>query len=285
MHHSTLTLALLCSACTMAHPGADDAARPRERDGGAGPEADAARPDAGADVARFDAGVVPGADASPAARPDAGPLGETTAPPRGTGVTCGRLTCEADVSYCRACRHSGPAGIVDVECLSRSPGARPFDDAFEHGCGFPIVYAECDGPEDCPTDEVCSFSGGEFGYARCLATDDRYPFACHDDSDCDPGVRCGEVDPLGYFSPLAEGLGWRPYICGGASAEASTFCDRYEVSCGYPQPEGFYTRQDCLTAHDGLTPAAQTCATSHLDHADGTGSHCAHAAAPDPCAP
>lgn len=207
------------------------------------------------------------------------------------GVACGASRCEAGTSFCMACPHYEPGGEgspPDAHCEPSAAEGWTFGGALdEHPCDFPGVFIECDGPEDCAEDEVCTFSGGEFGYGQCWPAGEAFgAVACHTDADCTDGSRCGEVDPLGYFSPSYDLLGWRPRACGGASAEATAFCDRVEEVCGLGEHVGFYARAGCLAHLDGLTVGQHECAFSHLEEAEaGDTMHCAHASDPAPCAP
>ncbi len=232
-----------------------------------------------------DAGVVdaiaPASDAGPPPRP---------AGPEGDGAGCGDTYCEPGTEFCLACERrdaEGGEGVRDAQCIPVEDPDNPFSTAFgEHGCGFPSVMAMCDGPEDCAEHEVCLFSGGEFGYAQCWAAEESWgPVACRSDDDCEAGERCGEIDPFGYFSPLYDVLGWRPYACGGASAAASTFCDRFEAICSL-DPATVYDRQSCLQRFDGYDEDGQTCAGHMLTEAEaGAAGRCEAAVGADPCSP
>ncbi len=205
------------------------------------------------------------------------------------GVPCGASTCEAAVSFWMVCQHWDPAGPPDAHCEPVSADGWAFGEAQrDHLCDFPGVFAQCDGPEDCTPDRpICTFSGGEWGYGQCWGEDEAFgAVACHTDADCGDGSRCGEVDPLGYFSPLFDTLGWRPRACGGASAEASAFCDRFEAACGLGEGSPFWARDACLGYLDGLSEDAHECAFTHLAEAEaGDTTHCEHAADPTPCDP
>jgi len=216
---------------------------------------------------------------------DAGP-GDAGGPT--PGVPCGASTCEAAVSFCMVCQHWDPPGPPDAHCEPVPAEGWVFTGRADHLCDFPGVFAQCDGPEDCTPDRpICTFSGGEWGYGQCWGEDEAFgAVACHTDSDCADGARCGEVDPLGYFSPLFDTLGWRPRACGGASAEASAFCDRFEVACGLGEGSPFWARDACLGYLDGLSEDAHECAFTHLAEAEaGDTTHCEHAADPTPCDP
>lgn len=204
------------------------------------------------------------------------------------GVPCGATHCEAAASFCMVCRHWDPPGPPDAHCEPASEDGWVFGDAQrDHPCDFPGVFAQCDGPEDCSPDRpICTFSGGEWGYGQCWGEDEAFGLvACHTDGDCADASRCGEVDPLGYFSPLYDALGWRPRACGGASAEASGFCDRFDAACGLGDGSAFWARDACLAYLDGLSGDGQECAFGHLAEAEaGDTSHCEHASDPAPCA-
>lgn len=269
------------SVCNCAAPGGEaDCARR----GGVCEQGECALLDAGPELdagARVDAG--PELDASPDGALDGG----TDAGADGgigpvTGVPCGAMTCGAG-TYCAACEHS--ADVRDAHCLPSATDGWVFNTAGAHECGFPSVFAECDGHEDCESGELCTFTGGEWGFGQCWARDDAFgAIACREDSDCEAGVRCGEVDPYGYFSPLFDVLGWRPTACGGASAAATEFCDRFDAACGIGAGEDFDTRERCLGHLDGLSAEGQTCAFGLLAEAEaGSAPHCTYASSPATC--
>ena len=246
--------------------------------------------------------LAPGGDAECARRggrcegdacvlPDAGRLDGGAGPDAGTptrGVPCGAATCEGGVSFCLACGHYDPPSPPDAHCEPLAAEGWVFGEAQrDHPCGFPGVFAQCDGPEDCsPGRPVCTYSGGEWGYGQCWGEDEAFgAVACHSDADCADGSRCGEVDPLGYFSPLYDVLGWRPRACGGASAEASTFCDRFEAACGIGEGSPFWSRDPCLGYFDELSEDEHDCAFTHLAEVEaGDATHCEHASDTTPCA-
>lgn len=223
-----------------------------------------------------DAGIVDDIDAAGPvdAGVDTGPIEPTS------GVPCGGVSCESPIAVCVICPHED---FTDTHCLPADfeEEGWPFRTAMESHpfCGFPGLFIQCDGPEDCSReDQECVFNGGEWGYAQCMnPTDGAFGIACRSDSDCEPGARCGEIDPFGYFSPYFEQLGWRPYACGGASAQASAFCDEWDLGCaGSP---GFYDRSQCLQAYDSTWDEDDVeCARAHIAR-----DACADAAASSPC--
>lgn len=197
-----------------------------------------------------------------------------------SGVPCGGVSCESPIAVCVICPHED---FTDAHCLPAGPDDEgwPFRTAMESHpfCGFPGLFIQCDGPEDCGEDQDCVFSGGEWGYAECVSrVDGPFQAACRSDADCDAGVSCGEVDPLGYFSPHFDRLGWRPYACGGASARASAYCDTWSLECD--AESGFFDRAQCLRTVEVWSDDEYACAQAHL----GRGA-CSAAAGESPCAP
>lgn len=271
MHRLAFILVLACGA---SHSPAED------------------RPDARVDASMADAFVadafvpdvfVPDAPDSPDATtsPDATALPDATTPDAATltsGVPCGAMSCEAPIAVCVVCPHED---FTDSHCYPADLDSEwPFGPAMEAhgGCGFPGVFVQCDGPEDCVRDDQeCVFDGGEWGYARCATVTPGSPIACRTDDDCESGARCGEVDPFGYFSEHFTTLGWRPYACGGASREASAFCDEWDAMCG--DSPGFFDRAQCLRTHDDAWEGGEAeCARRHV--ARGA---CEAAAGANPC--
>jgi hypothetical protein len=184
--------------------------------------------DTGGDAGTDGTVVTPGEDAA-ARRDSSDPVTDAEAPdatitpdatiidppPPESGIPCGAITCEAGASFCLACAH-WDSETPHVHCEPTAPGDWPFADVMEsHGCGFPAVFIQCDGSEDCPEGERCVFSGGEWGYAQCLPSGEgSWGVACETDADCGDDLECGETDPFGYFSAISDVLGWMPRACG-----------------------------------------------------------------------
>lgn len=220
-------------------------------------------------------GVDAGIDTSPDVSVDVGDAPDAAT----SGVPCGEITCESPIAVCVVCPHED---FTDTHCFPADLDEDwPFRTAMESHpfCGFPGVFVQCDGPEDCVReDQECVFDGGEWGYARCTDPAD-FPFqvACRNDEDCEPGVVCGEVDPFGYFSAHFDTLGWRPHACGGAAREVSAFCDDWDAAC--EGAAGFFDRSSCLRTSASWTAEDFACAGGHLDLGA-----CESAASGSPCA-
>lgn len=122
---------------------------------------------------RTDAFVPPDA---PVTRPDAGP----------PGVVCGTSVCASP----------------QVCCIQRRGREQTRTCTAADACSGGVA-AECDGPEDCGSGEVCCGARrpGSIGAAECTAESMcRVGRVCHVDVDCQSGQRCCDIMGVGVCS-------------------------------------------------------------------------------------
>ncbi len=92
----------------------------------------------------------------------------------------------------------GDRALLQPQCLRGSPQCAPYP-------------ARCDGPEDCPTGQVCCASAewareyGVYAATECSSQRnclDRFArIACHADADCPSGAPCNDATLRGEFAP------------------------------------------------------------------------------------
>ena len=70
----------------------------------------------------------------------------------------------------------------------------------------------------------------------------------------------------------------------GGSDAAATFCAQYESTCGFGDTGRHADMDACITAYGALSPARQSCVTTHVGLASsGAALHCPHATGEAPC--